>query len=404
MSDRHLFWINHFARPPGVSGGSRHYEMGRDLVRRGWRVTLLTTDFSTHSREYFRRTGSDDRRVIHEEIDGVAFRHFWSAPYETNDWHRAWNWISFARSLTRWEPDRGRPDVIIGSSPHLLAAWAGLRMARRWKVPFLFEVRDLWPESMIAAGGRRGPAYYAFRWIANHLYREADRVVCLARGTRAYLRDQLGVPEGKLVFVPNGVDPGSFAEIERPTRPTTTFVYAGAHGPANGLDTVLEAAYLLREREDLRFLFVGDGPAKPGLERQAEELRLENVTFLDPVPKARIPELFAAADAGLMVLRETPLFAFGVSPNKLFDYMGAALPVVCNVPGEVETMVREAGAGEQAADGSAEALAAAVTRLAARSAGERAAMGRAARDWVSLEHGRTILARRLDDVLRELVP
>lgn len=399
----HLLWINHFAVPPGEGGGTRHYEMGRELVGRGWDVTLAASDFHLQARRYTRRDGAEDRRVIAEDVDGVAFRYLWSAPYEKNDWRRAWNWLSFARALRQWTPDRGRPDVVIGSSPHLFAAWGGLRLAKRWGVPFVFEVRDLWPESMVAAGGSKGAVYTGFKWIANHLYHQADRIVCLARGTRTYLRDELGVPEEKLVFVPNGVDPGAFARVERPARPTMTLVYAGAHGPANGLDAVLGAADKLRDRDDIRFQLVGDGPAKAGLQQQAERMRLDNVVFLDPVPKAEIPEVFARADAGLMVLRDTPLFAFGVSPNKLFDYMGASLPVVCNVPGEVETMVREAGAGEQAENSTPGALADAVERLAERSAEERAAMGRDGRAWVSREHGRTILAERLDGVLRELV-
>ncbi len=398
-----LLWINHFAVPPGEGGGTRHYEMSRELVQRGWGVTIVASDFNLHTRRYTRRAGADDRRVIAEEYDGVAFRFPWTAPYEKNDWRRAWNWLSFARAVWRWSPERGRPDVVIGSSPHLFAALAGERLAARWGVPFVFEVRDLWPESMVAAGGSKGPVYTAFKWIANYLYGRADRILCLARGTQTYLRDKLDIPEEKLEFVPNGVDPNAFPEVERSARPTTTLIYAGAHGPANGLDTVLGAADRLRERSDIRFRLVGDGPSKGDLKRQAEQMELDNVAFLDPVPKAQMPEVLGNADAGLMVLRETPLFAFGVSPNKLFDYMGAALPVVCNVPGEVAWMVEEADTGEQAENGSAEALATAVERLADRTPEERAEMGRSGRAWVAREHGRTVLAERLDRVLRELV-
>ncbi len=377
--------------------------MSRELIRRGWEVTLAASDFGLHSRKYTRRMDVRDRSVICEDLNDVAFRYLWSAPYEANDWRRVWNWCTFARSLMQWSPDLGRPDVVIGSSPHLFAAFAGHRLAHRWNVPFALEVRDLWPESMVAAGGGKGIAYAVLRWIADYLYRRADVIVCLSRGTLAYLRDERSIPENKLRFVPNGVDPDAFALHQRVERRTMTLVYAGAHGPANGLETVMDAADCLRDRRDVRFQLVGDGPVKPDLQRRAEQMRLDNVTFLDPVPKARIPEVLAAADAGLMVLRETPLFAFGVSPNKLFDYMGAALPVVCNVPGEVETMVRDAGAGEQAAGGSGEELAAAVRRLVDRSPEERAAMGEAGRTWVSREHGRAVLAERLDGILRELV-
>ncbi len=400
---RSLLWVNHFSVPPGESGGTRHFEIARELTQREWHVTIAATDFHLQSRRFTRRSGSSDRQVIPESLDGVEFCWCWSAPYQRNNWRRAWNWVSFSRSLLHWSPQAQRPDVVIGSSPHLFAALASARLAQRWGVPFVLEVRDLWPESIVAAGGRKGPAYYVFERIAHYLYRRADRIICLARGTMTHL-EKLGVDSGRLVFVPNGVDPEAFSSIERPPRDTFTLVYAGAHGPANGLDVVLDAAVLLRDDPRFRFLLIGDGPAKEELVRGARERGLGNVEFRDPVPKLRMPEVFAEADAGLMVLRDTPLFAYGVSPNKLFDYFGAGLPVVCNVPGEVASMVEAAQGGELARPGCAESLAAAVRRLWERGADDRREISQSVRDWVTREHGRPVLAARLDDALRELLP
>ena len=397
-----LLWINHFAVVPGEGGGTRHFEMSRELVRRGWDVTVAASDVHLQSRTYTRRDGAADRRVIHEGLDGVRFRYLWSAPYERNDWRRAWNWLSFARELLRWTPDAGRPDVVIGSSPHLFAALAGWRLARKWGVPFVFEVRDLWPESMTAAGGSKGAVYAAFDRIAQWLYDRADRIVCLARGSIDYLARERGVPRERMAFVPNGVDTSAFSDVERAEAGPFTMVYAGAHGPANGLDVVLDAADRLRDRDDIRVRLVGDGPAKDDLRAEAERRGLTNVEFADPVPKAQMPVILAAADGGLMVLRQTPLFAFGVSPNKLFDYMGASLPVVCNVPGEVSEMVAASEAGVQAEPGSGQSLAEAIVRLAETPSAERTAMGASGRAWVSREHGREVLAERLDGVLREV--
>lgn len=396
-----VLWVNHFAVSPEQGGGTRHFELGRELARRGWDVTIAASDLNLHTRTYSRRGGPADAAAKDEVIDGVRFRWLWAAPYARNDWRRARNWLSFSGRVWRWSGPR--PDVVIGSSPHLFAALAAERLARRWGVPFVFEVRDLWPESLLAAGEGRGTAYRVLERIAAHLYRRADRIVVLAGGSAAYLRER-GIPAGKLVHVPNGVDVSAFAAAARPARPGLTLVYTGAHGPLNGLDTVLDAAELLAARSDIRFLLVGDGPARAALLADAERRRLGNVEFRGSVPKTAMPELLAEADAGLMVLREAPLFAFGVSPNKLFDYFGAALPVVCNVPGEVAAMVRDAGAGEQAADSSAAALAAAVVRLAERTPEERRAMGLAARDWVTREHDRPVLADRMEAMLRSLLP
>jgi glycosyltransferase involved in cell wall biosynthesis len=399
-----LLWVNHFAIPPGEGGGTRHFELGRELVRRGWEVTIAASDMNLHTRRYTRRASEADRRPIEETVEGVRFLWLWAARYQRNDWRRARNWVSFARSLARAADDTGTPDVVIGSSPHLFAARAAERLAHGAGVPFLFEVRDLWPESLLAAGGRRGPGYWLMDRVARRIYARARTVLVLARGSADYLARERDVPPKRLAYVPNGVDVDAFAGAARQPRDSLTLVYAGAHGPANGLDVVLEAAGLLREEPRARFLLVGDGPAKAGLQRTAAARALRNVEFRDPVPKSAMPALLSSADAGLMVLRDVPLFSFGVSPNKLFDYMGAALPVVCNVPGEVAGMVASAGAGEQAADGSPGALADAVRRMLARSPGERVALGESGRRWVAAEHGRGVLGARLDALLREALP
>src|SRR5690606_33213648 len=142
-----------------------------------------------------------------------------------------------------------------------------------------------------------------------------------------------------------------------------TLVYAGAHGPANGLQSVLDAAALLGAASDITFVLVGDGPDRPRLEQEAHTRGLTQVSFVGPVPKPELTRIFAEADAGLMILREAPLFSFAVSPNKLFDYFAAGLPVINNVAGDVADMVAQSGAGVQASDSSGESLAAAVTQF-----------------------------------------
>lgn len=397
-----LYWVNHFAVAPGGSGGTRHYEMGRELALRGWDVTIAASDFHYQQRQYTQRVSSSHRNAVDEVIDDVRFRWLWAAPYVRNNWKRVWNWSTFAWSVFRARTHGPPADVVIGSSPHLLAALAAFGVSRRWSVPFVLEVRDLWPESIVAAGGRRGIAYMLFGAMAKFLYARADKIVCLAGGVKAHL-ESLGIDRGKLVYVPNGVDPAAYSMIDRPSRETFTLIYAGAHGPANGLDVVLDAATLLRGESAIRLVLVGDGPAKTGLMEEAAARGLTNVEFRPPVAKREMPGLFANADAGLMVLRDSPLFSFGVSPNKLFDYFGAALPVVCNVPGDVARMVEDAGAGEQASDGTPEALAAAIMRLFRRPSSARVRMGVAGRAWVTREHGRSMLAARMDEMLRELL-
>jgi glycosyltransferase involved in cell wall biosynthesis len=405
-----LIWINQFATLPGDGGGTRHFELARELVQRGWDVTILASDLHLHARRFMRRAGPADRSTQIEIKEGVEIRWLWAAPYEHNNWQRAWNWLSFYWSVRR-EARRlsRRPDVVIGSSPQIFAATAGRALARRHGVPFVFEVRDLWPESLLAVGGRRGPAYRLLDRIAKSLYRDADRVLVLARGVARYLAER-GVAAEKIVHLPNGVDVQAITPVVvartaaiAGLQPSFTLIYAGAHGPANGLDAVLDAAEILRAQSNVRFLLVGDGPAKATLREDAARRELTNVEFREPVSKYELVALLNGADAGLMVLREAPLFSFGVSPNKLFDYLSAGLPVVCNVAGEVAEMLVESAAGIQAADASGRSLAAAIRELMAKGPQQRQQQGAAGRRWVEREHSRAVLGQRLDGFLRDVL-
>ena len=397
-----LLWVNHFAVAPDMGGGTRHFEMGRELTRRGWSVTIAASDFHLHGRTYKRRSTDADRTPRTEVIDGVTFVWLWAAPYEKNDARRVWNWLSFGRSLATWMRSAERPDVVVGSTPHLFAPLAAWRAARRHGVPFVLEVRDLWPESLAVGGVRRGPSYWALHLLARVLYRAADRIIVLAAGVGDFLT-RAGVPAHRIVLAPNGVDIAAYGQSLRAPRTNVRLAYAGAHGPANGLETVLEAAALLRTEPRVEFALIGDGPSKPALVESARARGLTNVSFHDPISKRAMPAFLAECDGGLMVLKDVPLFAFGVSPNKLFDYWGASLPVVCNVPGEVADMVRQSGGGIQTRTASGEALAEAVRHLLAMSPTERAAMGERGRTWVARERDRPIVAARMDNALRRLI-
>ena len=395
-----LLWVNHFAVTRDMGGGTRHFELGRELVRRGWRVTIAASDFHLHQRRFTRRRSVEDRVPVEEVVDGVTFIWLWAAPYEKNDFRRVQNWWSFSRSLLQWYRSSPPPTVVIGSTPHLFAAFSSLQLARRLGVPFLLEVRDLWPESLAVSGRRPGPFYYTLAALANHLYERADRIIVLARGAGDYLAAR-GVPKDRLRYIPNGVDVASAPRARAPRIDRLRIVYAGAHGPANGLDTVLRAAEILRSDERITFELIGDGPAKQELEAEATRRSLHNVVFHDSMSKEAVGRFLADSDTGLMVLKDVPLFSFGVSPNKLFDYWAAALPVICNVPGELESWVRESGGGVQARDASAESLAAAVRTLADMAPEGRASMGAGAREWVARHHDRPVLAAELERTLRD---
>jgi glycosyltransferase involved in cell wall biosynthesis len=378
--------------------------MAHELFRTGqWQVTLAASDFNLQSRKFTRRNSATDRRPVPEMTMGVNFCWLWSSPYVGNDWRRIRNWVSFAWSLLRADRQLGHFDVVVGSSPHLIAAFAAYIVARRRRVPFVFEVRDLWPESLQVGSARRGIAYRVLQQIANTLYRVADRLVVLTEGVGTYLV-QAGVPSVKIVFAPNGVSISHFSETSpQQDGAAIRLIYAGAHGPANGLDIVIDAAVRLAHRKDIQFVLLGDGIERERLRSRADALQLPNICFADPVAKEQMPRVLAGCSAGLMILKDVPLFAFGVSPNKLFDYWAASLPVINTVPGEVADLVVASGGGIQVEAATGEALSRAVLEFAEWPVERRRTIGTAGRAWVRAHRDRPLIAGRFAEALAEVV-
>lgn len=396
-----LYWVNQFAVAPDQPGGTRHFEMSRELVRQGMPTTVVASDLSYTARRYLRRDGVGDRRHIDETIDDVDFAWLPAGNYESNDWRRALSMVIFSAHaflfLMRAKMPKG--SVIIGSSPHLLAAAAARMAAALRRRPFVLEVRDLWPESLEVGGEKPGLLHRALRLVADVLYRTSRTIIVLAAGNAGPIADR-GVPADRISYVPNGVDPADFVAAKPTSVPRlpsgrSAFVYAGAHGPANGLETVLDAAAELKRRGDERIqvVLIGDGPVKAALVADAAERQLTNVSFVDPVAKASIPGILKAACGGIMPLADVELFSFGVSPNKLFDYLSAGLPVVNNVPGDVARMVDESRAGINVPPADPAAMAEAMQRIVD---GETFDSGLA---WIELHHDRVKLAGDLRQLL-----
>lgn len=393
---RRVLVLNHFAAPSNAPGGTRHVELFSRL--HDWHAVVVASD-----QNYL------TRRRHAERTDG--YRAVWSTGYQGNGVLRVVNWLSYSCSALAVGLREERVDLVYASSPHLFAGLAGLVLARARSTPFVLEVRDLWPRVLVDMGQMSADhaLYRTLRRLERALYRHAHAIVVLTEGVRDVLVDEEGVTPGRVHVIPNGADTdvlggggASRAEVRRRYGlEGFVLVYAGAHGPANGLGLVLDAAAELRQScPEARFLLVGDGVEKPALVRRARAERLENVTFVDPVPKARMPEILAAADAGLHVLADVPLFGYGVSPNKLYDYMAAGLPVVTNTGGAVAALVSSAGAGVWTAP---HELALGVRQLVEAPAGQRSAWGRAGREHLATHYSRDRLARRVEETLNATV-
>lgn len=392
---RRVIVLNHFACPRGAPGGTRHVELFGRLD--GWTATVIAARRNLFTAE---EVESGD------EITGV-----WTTSYRGNGPRRVLNWLSFGVTGLVAGLRGPRPDVVYGSSPHLVAALAAWVLSRLRRSRFVLEVRDLWPRILVEMG-RTSTDSRLYRWLERlerFLYRRADLIVVLAPGVKRTLVAE-GVGEDRIVVISNGADPEDFevAESRDELRRRYRFdgvvgVYAGAHGPANGLDQLLDAAAELRaEASPIRLVLVGDGADKPGLVDRVARERLDNVELRDPVPKSEMPSLLAAADIGIHVLADVPLFKYGVSPNKLFDYLAAGRCVISNSGGDVAALVDEAAAGVAVAP---EGLAAGLRELAEAGVERRRQMGESGRSFMAGNRSRSaltaILAEELTSVLTD---
>ena len=351
----HILYVSQYFTPEIGAPAARVHELGREWVRTGHRVTVLT-GFPNHPTgripEAYRRLLR--RGTVRECVDGIDVVRTWLYPAPNRrPAERMLNYSSFGVSAVARGLWLERPDVVIGTSPQLLVPLAGWCLARRFRRPCVVEIRDLWPESLPASGvGRVGsPLYRALDALASFLYRSADLVVPVTQPFVAEIRRR--APEAQTVVVENGVD----TDLFRPMGPSyeakhqlgigDRFVasYIGTIGAAHALGTVLEAAAILRARiPRMLFLMVGEGAEREQLEARARQAGLANVRFVGARPRDEIPVHVAASDLCLVHLRRSPLFET-VLPSKMLEFMACARPVVVGVGGLTRALVEDSRAG-----------------------------------------------------------
>jgi len=406
-------WIfNHYANPPDLPGGTRHYDLARELVKRGHKVVIFATSFHHYLHRDTRLKPGENWRI--EDINGVFFVWVHTTPYQRNDWRREWNMAQFmlkawwlGRKLPRIAPEVGRPDVVIGTSPDLLTPLAAFRIASRFSVPFVVEVRDLWPQTILDMGAMspHHPIIKLLQALERYLYQRAWRIITLLPLAYRYIT-ACGVPLRKIIWLPNGVDLSRFNQGSGSKKTSDSFcvMYLGAHGQANALDVLLDSAKIVQDMRhpEIRFVLMGDGPEKPRLMALAQKMELTNLEFRDPVPKTAISEVLSEADTTVFILRDIPLYKYGISLNKLFDYLALGRPLIL-AGSPSNNAVDDAHCGITVPPKDPQALAEAIISLSEMSVQEREEMGRRGRQYVARHHDISVLAERLERTLEEVV-
>lgn len=405
-----IAYVSQYFPPEIGAPAARVHEFSREWVASGHDVAVVTA-FAHHP------TGikaPEDRRVLtrRENVDGIeVIRTYVRAAPNKGTVKRMISYASFmASAATIGRMRLPRPDIVVGTSPQLLAGVAGYAIARTMRVPFVFEVRDLWPESLLAVGAaqRENVLVGGLRRVADHLYRHSEGLVTVGEGYRRKIHELYAVPVERMRIIHNGIDTTLFQpgprdnDVRREYGWGDKFVvmYLGTHGMAHALHKVLEVAGRMRG-EDILFAFVGEGAEKEKLVAQADSMRLDNVQFIGAQPKARVPQFYAACDLGLVTLRDTPLFQ-EVLPSKIFEYLGMARPILISVAGEAQRLVEAANGGMFVPPEDVEAMVQAIRKMRA-SPERRKRMGEQGRSYVVENFDRRVLARRYLTLLEDVV-
>lgn len=402
-----LWIMNHYAQEPGGTiGRTGHYALAKYLREYGWNTLIIASSVEHNSgRQRLRK--QESFRL--DTYDGVRFLWLRTPQYVGNGARRVLNMLSYAvRAFChRYSNQSVRPDLIIGTTLHPLAAFVAAKLAERYKVPFIFEVRDLWPQTLIDMGRISADGIQAslLRRLEKWLCLRASRIITVLPKASEYLKS-FGVKAENIIWLPNGVDLRDFPSPPPPKeKDTFDLMYFGAHGTANGLENLLRAMEILERRvhaKPVRLRLIGDGPLKEHLIKLARTLGLKSVVFEPPVPRSLIPSVAMDADAFVFNLIDLPVFRFGISSNKLFDYMAGARPILfCS--NAANNPIQEADAGVTVQPDEPKELAHAIERLLDRPRDERRRMGQNARRYVEQHYDYASMAQKLSVLLNEVV-
>lgn len=401
-----ILYINHYAGSPKHGMEYRPYYLAREWTRSGHQVKIIAADQS-HIRRNAPALG--DASDLDEIIDGVHYMWLRTPAYSGNGVGRAINMGIFIKRLffaSKRIAEAFKPELVIASSTYPMDIWPARRIAKLTKAKLVFEVHDLWPLTPVELGGMSQwhPLVIALQAAENYAYRHSDVVVSMLPNIGEYLISR-GFNVDNLHIVPNGIDPEEWHgnPVSRPGEAETLVSslrhsgksiigYAGSHGLSNALENLVKVAKIMRD-EKVMFVLVGDGPEKINLQNMCKSENLENVIFIGAVPKSQIPRLVASFDIAYIGWRRHSLYQFGISPNKLMDYMMAGTPVLHAVSAGND-VVSEVHCGKTVLAEEPFAAAEGLRSLLAETHESRIAMGKNGRDFVVKNLTYPVLAAR----------
>ena len=408
-----ILLINHYAGSPELGMEFRPYYLAKKWTEQGHHVTIITSSYS-----HYRKNNPEIKKNFYEqEIDGIKYLWIKTNKYKANGLGRFINIFAFILKIFfnhKKILKTYKPDIIIASSTYPFDNYVAHKMAKKSKIPFIYEVHDLWPLSPIELGGMspKHPFILLTQAAENFAYRHCDATVSILPLTKEYMVSH-GLSPEKWFYVPNGICLDEIKQneeipqqhkqiLEKLKKEGKTIVgYTGNHGIPNALDTIIEAAKKT-QNSNITFVLAGSGTEKASLIKQVEKLNLKNVIFLDPVKKTQVQSLLSYFDILYVGLKSQPLFRFGVSPNKIFDYMYAAKPVIMAIKAGND-IIKEAGCGITIEPESPNEINKAIEKIMALSQEERDKMGQNGRRYVLENHTYEILSQQFTNIITSVL-
>ena len=402
----HILLIHQAFASLDEAGGTRHYEMAHYLAAHGHQVTIITSPVNYLTG----RIKGERLHWVEKEIPEpgiILLRVYVYPPLHRSFFHRLLNFFSFMFSSFFVGIRVRNVDVVWGTSPPIFQGWTTWLLARLKGIPFLLEIRDLWPEFAIGIGVLKNKTLIRLSfWLESFLYRHADRIVANSPGFIPYINQRGGK---NVALVPNGVDPAMFDpgadghvfRSDNHFESAFIVLYAGAHGISNDLEVLLLAAQQTLNHPEIQYVLIGDGKEKANLRKKALSMNLTNTHFYASVPKHQMNQVLAAADACVAILKPLELYKT-TYPNKVFDYLAAARPVLLVIDGAIREVVEKAQAGIFIQPGDQNGLAQSILKLASDPPAARQ-MGLNGRDYVKEHFNRQTLAARLEMIFRQLL-
>lgn len=328
---KNIWLINYYSYPPGTSSWRRHYDLGKELLKYGYNIDIIGGSF-VHDRKKHILNKNEKYRI--ENHEGLRY-HILNGISYSGSLMRILSMIEFMIKVFFYEKKlKIKPDIIYCSCPHPFNGLISLYLSKKYKCKFILEIRDLWPETWVEMGAitRKSLIYKFFAWIEKLLYKKADKIITLMPGAFMYI-EKLGILKEKVEWVSNGVDLDEFDKnyfkepVYKFNKNKFNVAYTGSIGISDALDEIFEVAKDLRE-ENIMFNIIGDGPLKSKYINYCKENNINNVKFYNPVSKKEIPAILKEADAVIVLTKKSSLYKYGISFNKLYEYLASFKPVI----------------------------------------------------------------------------